>query len=182
MKTSFCYIVIGILLSSQGYSCTLNIPDSTFIVDYYPNDTAGIYCYESCLDEKPYFKGGKQVLIDWFHSHVNYPSELLVHDLKMNYFLFVVADTFGKISLEKTACGIPKHKITSEAYPILRDTIAHRLDDEILKSMETFPICEPGKHRSKKRVVHFVLIVMFNPSVNQQKASDPLAIPIIPLR
>ncbi len=184
MRYSFCYIAISILLSLQGYSHTLrNIPDSTFSLNYYPHDTTGIYFYDSYLDEKPYFKEGKQGLINWFHTNINYPSEVLVHNLKMNCYLFVVADTFGRISLEKITCSIPKHRITGKTYPILRDSIAQRLEGEILKSMNSFPVCEPGKHQGKKRIVHFVLIFLLNPSVNQEKGAslNPLAIPIFPL-
>lgn len=185
MKYSFCYIAIGILLSLQGYSHTLrNMPDSTFLLNYYPNDTTGIYFYNSYLDEKQYFPNGKQSLINWFRTNINYPSELLlVHNLKMNCYLSVVADTFGRISLEKIAYSIPKHKITGETYPILRDSIARKLNSEILKSINTFPVCEPGKHRGAKRAIHFVLTYMLNPSVNQQKAASlkPLDIPVFPM-
>lgn len=185
MKYLFYYIAIGILLSLQGYSYTLkNIPDSAYLLNYYPNDTIGLYFYNSYLDEKPYFKEGKQSLINWFHTNINYPSELVIHNLKMNYYLSVVADTFGRISVEKTACSIPKHKITGETYPTLRDSIAQRLEVETLKSMNSFPVCEPGKHRDKKRDIHFVLTFLLNPSVNQQKGASlkPLDIPVFPLK
>ena len=171
MRFLFCYMVAGILFSLQGYSHTQrDIPDSTYLLNYNPSDdTGGWHFYGVHLDENPYFKEGKQVLIDWFQANMNYPDELLVHKLRMNYYLAVVADTLGRISLEKMACSIPKHCITHEEYPLLKDSIARRMDDEILKAMDTFPWCEPGKRRGKKVAVHFVLTFLFNPSVNQQK-------------
>ena len=185
MRCLFCYIIIGILLSSQGYShMQRDVPDSTNLLAHCPNDdTTGVYFYGPYLDENPYFKEDKQALINWFHSNVNFPDELLARNLRMNYYLAVVADTLGKISLERTACGIPKHNITDEAYPLLRDSIARWLDDEVLTSMHTFPVCEPGRHRGKKQVVHFVLIFLFNPTATQQKglSSKPLVVPLFPL-
>ena len=156
----YLFYCIGILFGLQGYSHMLgNIPDSAYVLNYHlNNDTTGGYFY-AYLDEKPYFKD-KQDLVDWFNANVNYPDELLVHNLRMNYYLDVVADTLGRISLEKIACSIPKHNITGEVHPLLKDRIARRLDDEILKSMDTFPVCEPGRHRGQKRVVRFVLIFL----------------------
>ena len=186
MKFLFCCMITSILFCLQGYSHTLiDCPDSTYLLNYNPDaDSVGRHFYGVYLDENPYFKEGKQVLIDWFHTNVNYPDELLVHNLRMNYYLAVVADTLGQISLEKMACSIPKHCITNEKYPLLKDSIARRMDDEILKAMDTFPWCEPGKRRGKKVAVHFVLTFLFNPSVNQQKDVflRPLDVLIPPLR
>ena len=185
MRFLFCYMVAGILFSLQGYSHTQrDIPDSTYLLNYNPDDnTEERYVYGLHLDENPYFKEGKQVLIDWFQANVSYPDELLDHNLRMNYHLEVVADTLGRISLEKMACTI-KHIITGETYPKLRDSIARRMDKEILKAMDSFPLCEPGKRRGKKVAVRFVLTFLFNLTIAQQKyvSSKPLDIPIPPSR
>ena len=186
MRFLFCYMVAGILFSLQGYSHPQrDIPDSTYLLNYNPDDdTEERYVYGLHLDENPYFKEGKQVLIDWFQANVSYPDELLDHNLRMNCHLAVVADTLGRISLEKMVCSIPEHIITGETYPKLRDSIARRMDKEILKAMDSFPLCEPGKRRGKKVAVHFFLTFLFNLSVEQQKrvALEPLCISIPPLR
>ena len=187
MRFFFFYMVAGILFSLQGYSHTQReIPDSTYLLNYNPSDDTGggWLPYGFYLDENPYFKEGKQVLIDWFQANVNYPDELLDHNLRMNYHLEVVADTLGRISLEKMVCSIPEHIITGETYPKLRDSIARRMDKEILKAMDSFPLCEPGTRRGEKVAVRFFLTFLFNLSVEQQKgvALEPLCIPIPPLR
>lgn len=182
MRYLFC--CIGILFGLQGYLYALgDMPDSTYLLNHNPNDdTTGGYFYGAYLDENPYFKD-KQDLINWFNANVTFPDELLVRNLRMNCYLDVLADTSGVISLKKIFCGIPKHNIIDESYPMLKDSIARNLEDEILKAMDTFPVCEPGKHRGKKRVVHFVLTFLLNPTDSQQQgaSSNPLVIPLSPL-
>lgn len=146
------------------------------------SDSLSSFSY-SCVDEKPFYQGGKKILREWFQDNINYPNVLLDSNYQIAFYCEISIDTVGKVIIHRTKCGKLKNYHGENVNTLSQDSVDFILAREITRVMAILPPFQPGRHGGKKRVVDGYFSFKFNPAIPKETSTngrDPFAMAIFP--